>query len=665
MNEMFLTVLNMSITGSFVIAAVCLARLLLKKAPKSVSYLLWLVVAFRLLVPFSIESSFSLIPFDTSQPIPQNFTVWQAQAPPPSQHIPSEITASNNDAVHINVVTPAHPAAPVQDIVSQTVQIQWWPTAFAWIWLTGMVAMLIYGAISYYLLSLKMARAGRISKNVYRASNINSPFVLGLFKPKIYLPPHLKSHERDYILLHEQTHISRFDHVVKVMAFVILVLHWFNPLAWVSFILMGKDMEMSCDERVIKKMGGAIKKDYSMTLLSLATGNRIIGAGPLSFGEGGIKERVKNVLNFKKPSHIILVLSLILVIALSVGLSMNRTSGHTAGSETPTSEAGPDNDTTIRGTQYVGAAHETSRIVSYMPPPADGWLVQGIQIGQDHGNTGHGAYTLTVFYEPQDIEAARMMWEIPNQALYANARFLFENIGNLQAITFSVNTGQTGRIDSDIYVYRWVTTREQSATHYQLLNENRWNIHETWTWPHEDINVRHANTISGPIAIIGNRLYVDPVEIIFSNDYDRINELWPNPEERYGLMPNGYYIRHFNVELVFQNNSERLAGLGIDSETAFENDWDAYQHRIPAETLTFEIAPNAIFEFFDTSWILPCTLPNQPGRLTSLENFLLARPHLADESLAGASTFRRIPMYIYLNEDGQVIRVVEEFLLTQ
>jgi len=565
-------------------------------------------------------------------------------------------------------------------------QVQWWPNAFAWLWLTGVVAMVLYGATSYYMLSLKMRKASRVGANIYKATNINSPFVLGLFRPQIYLPPNLKPHEHEYILLHEQTHIARKDHIVKLIAYLVLALHWFNPLAWVSFLLMGKDMEMSCDERVIKKMGGKIKKDYSLTLLSMATENRVIGVSPITFGEGRISERVKNVLNFKKPSQAFVILTLVVVLVLVIGLGLNRTSVQDDGNvNTPGNEGEyvyeASDNLLIRSTPYVGAAHETSRIVSYMPIPSIGWEVQGIQIGEDHGDSGYGSYTLTVFYEPQTINVARLMWEIPMQTFYTNAAFLFEHIGNLKAVSFSVNSGQTGRVNSDIYIYRWNITHEDNASAIVKHNEMHLSIDETWTWGyHDDISnfqARRPGSFSGPIAIVGNRLYLDPVEIIFITDTERIEELWPNwveeqterwPDHEWSLydkMPNGHYIRHMNVELVSSFDYERIAELGLDPETAFVDGWP-YENPLPAETLSFELTPETIFEFVDSGLELPCTFPyGNRVRATSLNNFLLTRPWLADTNLAGASTFRRVPMYVQVNELGQVVRVVEEFFLTQ
>lgn len=310
MDKVFLTVLNMSLTGAFVIVAIIIARLPLKKAPKIISHCLWAVAGFRLVFPFSIESIFSLMPIN-SQPIPSDIAM---QAVP---RIDSGLPLLNN-AVS-SILPTATPAANVNPL-------QIWMTVGAYAWLIGTVAMLFYGIVSYALLKRRMRTAIRVEGNICETDNIQSPSVLGIVKPKIYLPLSLADDEREYIILHERTHIRRHDHIVKFAAYFILCLHWFNPLAWVAFLLMGVDMEMSCDERVLKEMGGETKHDYSRSLLSLATQRRVIGGSPLAFGEGGVKERVKNVLNFRKPSRVIVLAAVALVAVLIVGFAVNRVS---------------------------------------------------------------------------------------------------------------------------------------------------------------------------------------------------------------------------------------------------------------------------------------------------------------------------------------------------
>lgn len=308
MEDLFLSVLNMSLTASYVIAAVMLARLFLKKAPKVISYALWAVAGFRLVFPFSFESVFSLIPFK-SAPIPMDI------ATQPIPHVDSGIRIVDN--VVSSVLPAAMPAASVNPM-------QVWLTIGAYLWLVGIAVMLIYSVVSIVLLKRRLNGAKLIEDNIYRANNLRIPFVLGLFRPKIYIPAGLTEEENRYIILHERTHIRRHDHVVKFLAYFILCLHWFNPFAWAAFLLMSTDMEMSCDERVLKEIGVETKKAYSMSLLSLAAERRIIGGSRLAFGEGGMKERIKNVLNFKKPSRVIIVAAVALVAILSVGFAINR-----------------------------------------------------------------------------------------------------------------------------------------------------------------------------------------------------------------------------------------------------------------------------------------------------------------------------------------------------
>ena len=308
MDKLFLSILNMSVTASFVIAAIMLVRLPLKKAPKAMSYALWTVAGFRLVFPFSFESVLSLIPFK-SAPIPADIAMQ------PIPRVDSGFSFVDNAVSR--VLPAAAPAASVNPL-------QVWLTVGAYLWLAGIAVMLVYSVVSIVLLKRRLNGATLVEGNIYEADDLKTPFVLGLFRPKIYIPAGLSDEEKRYIILHEWTHIRRHDHVVKFLAYFILCLHWFNPFAWAAFLLMGVDMEMSCDERVLRELGGEIKRAYSTSLLSLVTEWRIIGGGPLAFGEGGMKERIKNVLNFKKPAAWVIIAAVVLVAVLSVGFAVNR-----------------------------------------------------------------------------------------------------------------------------------------------------------------------------------------------------------------------------------------------------------------------------------------------------------------------------------------------------
>ena len=294
--------LNMSLTASVVIVFVLLLRLLLKKAPKVISYALWGIVLFRLLCPISIGSGLSLFGLlDT--PVATSGTLASSIA-----YIPSDI-------VHTEYPSLVLPAPGIGEAISETLpqgeeqlvaDPLEAPTAIAtYIWMAGVVAMGIYAVVSYLRLRRKLMTASLVRENIYLADEIPSPFVMGLIHPKIYLPSSLGEREQSYVVMHEQHHIRRLDHIMKVLAFIALSIHWFNPLVWLAFVMAGRDMEMSCDEAVVRKMGDGILADYAASLLSLATGKHIIAGMPLAFGEGDTKGRIRNLAKWKKPKRIV------------------------------------------------------------------------------------------------------------------------------------------------------------------------------------------------------------------------------------------------------------------------------------------------------------------------------------------------------------------------
>ena len=302
--ELLPIILNMTLTGSIVIMLVLPARLALRRAPRIYSYTLWLVALFRLLCPVTISAPVSLIP----EPVGSGELVshWEEQYTEPVQRYIHSGTPEYRAAVDAGrqplwgdggsyVVT-----GPDGLSEPETNGSTRYPVLTS-LWLAGVAAMAAWGVVSLLRLRRRLVGAVSLEKGVYLADHIGTPFVLGLFRPKIYLPSALPEGERRYILLHERHHIRRLDHVVKLLAFLALCVHWFNPLVWLMFVLLGKDMEMSCDEAVMRKLGAAVRADYSASLLRLATGRKIIAGAPLAFGEGDTRERVKNVLRWKCP----------------------------------------------------------------------------------------------------------------------------------------------------------------------------------------------------------------------------------------------------------------------------------------------------------------------------------------------------------------------------
>lgn len=311
--------LNMSLTAGVVIVVVLLLRLLLKKAPKVIPYALWGIVLFRLLCPVAVTSDLSLFGFLDTPAVESGALTSRIE------YVPSDIVHTE----YPEIALPLPGADGINDTLPQgEEQLGADPlaapiTIAVYVWMAGVIGMGVYAAVSYLQLRKKLVTASPLRENIYLADDITSPFVMGLFRPNIYLPSAMGEKEQSYILMHEQYHIRRFDHVIKALAFAALCIHWFNPLVWVAFIMAGRDMEMSCDEAVIKKMGDGVLADYTASLLSLATGKHIIAGMPLAFGEGDTKDRIRNLANWKKPAFVAVLVAVIACAVLAVCLMTN------------------------------------------------------------------------------------------------------------------------------------------------------------------------------------------------------------------------------------------------------------------------------------------------------------------------------------------------------
>ncbi|MCI6817835.1 MAG: M56 family metallopeptidase, partial [Clostridium sp.] len=304
MTELFLKIINMSISASWVVLAVLVLRLILKKAPKWVNVMLWGVVAIRLLCPFSIESALSLIP--NTETISPELMV--EAAPSTQANMPTINTIINQTAVSQQASADTVSANPLQFRIHLLIGI----------WAAGIAALLLYSAISYRSLYNRVRTAVRLRGSIYQSENVSSPFILGIIKPKIYLPFSADGQNMEYAAAHEQAHIRRRDHWWKPLGFLLLAIHWFNPIMWLAYILLCRDIELACDEKVIKDLGNEQRADYSDALLSCSINKRMITVCPLAFGETGIKERVKSVINYKKPAVWLIAVSIIACIVLGV-----------------------------------------------------------------------------------------------------------------------------------------------------------------------------------------------------------------------------------------------------------------------------------------------------------------------------------------------------------
>ena len=304
--------LRINLVTSIVILIILGARLILKRAPKVFSYALWAIVLIRLLIPVSIQSPISVVP---NTPAASGAVINSA--------LPEIEFETLRDREQNYYESQNTSPEDVQVYVSRTME----PMVYLSLaWLVGVAVMVLYSGISYLKIRRMVRIAVPLRENIWIADDIKSPFVIGFIKPKIYLPNNLGEQEQEYIILHEQHHIRRFDHVIKALAFLALTIHWFNPLVWIAFVLACKDMEMSCDEAVIRKLGEEVRADYSASLLTLATGHRIIAGTPLAFGEGDTKGRIKNLAKWKKPAIWVLVLTLIICLILGVCLLTDRVS---------------------------------------------------------------------------------------------------------------------------------------------------------------------------------------------------------------------------------------------------------------------------------------------------------------------------------------------------
>ena len=382
----FITLLNMSITAGYVILALLVLRLVFRRAPKGLLYALWLLPLFRLVCPVSIESMLSLLP--SAQPIPTDITLQ------PLPQIHSGIPALNA------AVNPAlAQSAPAAGASANPLQI--WCFAGKIIWLLGMTALLGYGILSYARLWQRLRFAVE-EGGVYRGDVVPEPLVAGFFRPRIYLPDKVSGEA--YILAHERAHIARGDHLVKPLAYVVLCIHWFNPLAWAAFFLMIKDMESACDERVLREQGPNERQAYAKCLLEMGMQRSGLVA-PLAFGESDVKGRIKRILNYKKPAFWLVAAVLLLALILCITLLTNPADssiGIIGGADGPTAIYVTDGEDSSMGI-IGGADGPTSIFVA--DGEGNSAYAYGLQIGPEGAVAGINLPNLSVHPISQDTPA--------------------------------------------------------------------------------------------------------------------------------------------------------------------------------------------------------------------------------------------------------------------
>ena len=304
MEAIFLKILNMSITASWLVLAIIILRLILKKAPKAISVFMWALVGIRLICPFSFESILSLIP--SAETIPQD--IIYSEVPVIHSGVPI-LNSTVNPIISENLSPEVGASVNPMQIVAFVASV---------VWIVGIVAMLLYTVISYFRIHRKVREAVPYQDNTWLCDHIDTPFILGVIRPRIYLPSNMNEQDIEYVIAHEKAHLKRHDHWWKPLGFLLLTVYWFNPILWIAYILLCKDIELACDEKVIKDMGTEIKKPYSDALINCSVPRKMISACPLAFGEVGVKGRVKSVLNYKKPAFWIIVVAVVASIVVAV-----------------------------------------------------------------------------------------------------------------------------------------------------------------------------------------------------------------------------------------------------------------------------------------------------------------------------------------------------------
>lgn len=696
MDKLFLQVINMSITSSYVIALVIVVRFFLKKAPKIFSYRLWGIVFIRLIFPFSFESIFSLISINTKA-IPENIAYTQ------TPQIQSGITAIDGA---VNRILPA----PVAGASINPMQI--WILIGSAIWIIGLVLLLLYNIYTTLRLPRKLESANYLYDNIYETATIETPFVFGLLSPKIYLPNNLSETEIPYIIKHEETHIKRKDHIIKFITFLIVSIHWFNPIVWLAFYLMGEDMELSCDESVIKELGYGIKRDYSNSLLSLSVGRGTIGGSPIAFGENNTKGRIKNILNYKKPKLWVTISVTIVIIILAVGLLSDPLNDKNAFKTDDTHE-----DKTVEDYAWkyidnqiemfenaewgdlkfidkeITKLEKLSTFDNILSSPIELWkleyrlkpesmedivLAGGMYIEDgwlvDAGNMGKAYLVFT--YDSDNLiylgNANTLEFELDTLASQENAiRIMLENMGLLSketyetihvVIKFPLSTGETSQLilsqpvvqgDNGIWVVeRWmdgngviyhanVYTEEdiKIEDYYKDLQEESDNGQKPWLRDPVEVGYDYIkNTLGQRLVKMDDLVVINPATI---------DDFLETPESHYigyiTMMTLEERLFHLDrVEFLTLEDEERIAELNIDINLDMPSGFYIYNRDTYPTSL--DVSDNTVYLILD--W-------NDLSRHKVLTK---------KEFIEYNSSIEFTPLYHVYTKDGYVTRIEEQYI---
>lgn len=491
LEQTFITFFNMTVTGSYIILAIILIRLLLNKAPKIFSYCLWLVAGLRLICPFSFSSVLSIFNF-LSVPVQTS----ASSGATVNDYVPNDIGMMQTPQIStgINaadtVINPVLPAPEIGESVNPMQIIM----AFASVlWIVGIVAMAVYGVVSLIKVYRRIEFATKLEGNVFECDKIRSPFVFGVFKPKIYLPCGMDEKQKEYVVLHEKNHIRRFDHITKLLSFAVLMLHWYNPLVWIGYNLMVRDMEMSCDERVLRELGEDEKKSYGLTLVAIGSNRRFAAAAPLSFSENVVEKRIVNVLKFKKPKTVAIILCVVLCIAVGAVCLTNSVSDFSEKevqtkleSYFESQKAADEYEVNIAGVEIVEINKEENAVY--------GWQ-QLYTINTEYKNLINGS----IIYDSDSIEAKAFRAQLDDNgdvieiSAYKNISDIPEFLGNI------------GEYDTVVFDRVEEKAKKEYEKLYKMIK----------VYPTENFTVTRTNSEINKIQVTGHELVSDHLGKIY------------------------------------------------------------------------------------------------------------------------------------------------------
>ena len=596
LSGLFTTILNMSITATYVAAGVILVRLFLRKAPKIFSYALWTVVLFRLICPLSFTSAVSFLGLLNINP--QNAAGVLEYVPHNIGFMPEPTVQSGIGSLDSAVNSSLPAAAPIASVNP----MQIWIDVLSLIWLAGIIILILYSVLSYVKIKRQLMTATLVKDNIYESDQIGTAFVCGFVHPKIYVPLGVADADLSYILEHERTHIRRRDYLIKPLAFFAIILHWFNPIMWLSFALMSRDMEMSCDESVLHKMNPEAKGGYSSSLLALSVKRSgLFAANPLAFGEGHVKARIKNVLNYKKPRFWAIVLAVIATAVLVVVFTANPKHGQPV----PDSYWGYSIDALMDNkTPYVGNSVKVIGLIDAMPLPA------GIVRDKVELQTDQLPYGITINYIINDSSV--LVNGAIGEAFYRNNILLFSLIDNVDVINCKI-IDETGEYDGASFVL----PREMA---------------EVVVGGDVRSYAGSADSLRDLIDLMNNAALGANVEVKPMNSEKLLCSIEAYDEKT-------RMLTFDEIEWVTIEDTKRISELGLDANLDFPNPYYIYNES--DQTITLKVSENV--KVYLVNW------------------HDLANHTLTDvNGLAERTAEKQVPYHLTI-KDGVIVEILEQY----